>query len=98
MNRKASKVICSAIITFTMLLGSSGVKANSNDFKFTIQEVVRLSGQDRFQTAVKVSQQGWKNGSEVVILSRGDDFPDALCASTLSKKYDAPILLTQKIR
>lgn len=96
MNRKAAKVICSAVIVLTTIMGNPNAKANSTNYKLTIQDVVRLSGKDRFQTAVQVSQRGWKSGSEVVILSRGDDFPDALCASTLSKKFDAPILLTRK--
>lgn len=96
MNRKAAKIICSAVVVLTTIMYNPNVKANSTNYKLTIQDVVRLSGKDRFQTAVQVSQRGWKSGSEVVILSRGDDFPDALCASSLSKKFDAPILLTRK--
>ncbi|NLO97179.1 MAG: cell wall-binding repeat-containing protein [Peptococcaceae bacterium] len=53
----------------------------------------RLAGSDRYQTAVKISQAGW-NESEYVILVRGDDFADALCAGPLAKSYNAPILFT----
>ncbi len=53
----------------------------------------RLAGQDRFQTA-KVIGEEFNSGEVVnVILASGVDFPDALSASTLSKKLNAPILL-----
>lgn len=55
----------------------------------------RLAGADRYRTAVKVSQAGWKE-ADTVILVRGDDFADALCAGPLAKKYNAPILFTEK--
>lgn len=54
----------------------------------------RLWGNDRYKTAVAISQYGWEK-SEYVVLARGDDFADALCAGPLAKKYDAPILLTE---
>lgn len=53
----------------------------------------RLQGNDRYQTAVAISQKGWDT-SEYVILVRGDDFADGLCAVPLATKYDAPILMT----
>ncbi|KPU43703.1 N-acetylmuramoyl-L-alanine amidase LytC precursor [Oxobacter pfennigii] len=57
-------------------------------------EYTRLSGKDRYETSVKISQHGWPKESEYAVIARGDDFPDALCAGPLAKKYDAPILLT----
>lgn len=55
---------------------------------------VRLGGMDRYETAVKVSQNGW-NQSDYVVLVSGENFPDAICAAPLAKKYNAPILITQ---
>lgn len=57
----------------------------------------RIFGSDRYKTAVAISQKGWES-SRYAVLSRGDDFADALCAGTLAKKYDAPILLTETDR
>lgn len=57
----------------------------------------RLAGADRYRTAVRISQEGWKE-SDTVILVRGDDFADALCAGPLAKMYNAPILFTEKYR
>lgn len=53
----------------------------------------RLEGQNRIQTAIKVSQQGWSKATKV-ILARSDDFPDSLVAVPLAHHLDAPILLT----
>lgn len=70
MNRKAAKVICTAVITLTTLVYPNVSNAQTKDYKLSIQEVVRLSGQDRFETAVKVSKHGWQNGSDTVVLAR----------------------------
>ncbi|QHA01537.1 hypothetical protein GQ588_13255 [Dehalobacter restrictus] len=55
----------------------------------------RLAGTDRYQTAVAISQEGWKK-SDYVVLVEGDALADALCTGPLAKKYDAPILFTEK--
>jgi len=54
----------------------------------------RIAGQDLYQTARLVSEAFNNAQSEGgVILASGQDFPDALSATTLSKKLNAPILL-----
>ncbi|MDI6880264.1 MAG: cell wall-binding repeat-containing protein [Desulfitobacteriaceae bacterium] len=54
----------------------------------------RLAGASRTLTAVEISKEGWPNGASAVVLTRGDDFPDALSGSTLAAAFDSPILLT----
>lgn len=54
----------------------------------------RLFGADRIETAIAVSKEGWPNGAGTVILTRDDNYPDALTGAPLSKKLDAPILFT----
>lgn len=56
-------------------------------------DTYRLSGETRYGTAVKVSQQGWSS-SDTVLLAQGLDFPDALASVPLAYKLKAPILLT----
>ncbi|AKA67788.1 cell wall-binding repeat-containing protein [Clostridium scatologenes] len=56
----------------------------------------RLSGNDRYSTAAEVSKYGWSDQAKYAILASGNSFPDALSAAPLAKKYDAPILLTDK--
>ncbi|WP_018212311.1 cell wall-binding repeat-containing protein [Desulfitobacterium hafniense] len=53
----------------------------------------RLAGDDRYLTAIAVSQEGWTKGSETIVLTTGQNYPDALSASPLAGKYSAPILL-----
>jgi N-acetylmuramoyl-L-alanine amidase len=57
-------------------------------------ETARFGGADRYATSLEVSRNNWVN-SDYVILASGKDFPDALCATPLAKKYNAPILLTE---
>ncbi|TYS78530.1 hypothetical protein FZC80_12365 [Rossellomorea aquimaris] len=53
----------------------------------------RTSGKNRYETAVEISQLGWKQ-AEKVVLATGRDFPDSLAGGPLAYKNDAPILLT----
>jgi minor extracellular protease Epr len=53
----------------------------------------RITGADRFEVAVNVSKKGWQN-SNTVFIANYMAFADALSASPLAYKYNAPILLT----
>lgn len=55
----------------------------------------RYGGSDRYETSIKISQN-FSDKSEYAILVSGQNFPDALCACPLSKKYNAPIILTNE--
>lgn len=54
----------------------------------------RLYGSTRYETSYEIFKKGW-NSSETVVLASGLDYPDALCATPLASKYDAPILLAK---
>lgn len=56
--------------------------------------VVPVAGDDRFMTAVRASATTWDR-SDTVVLATGNDFADALGASSLAGAYDAPVLLTR---
>ena len=56
----------------------------------------RLSGQNRYETAVSISWQ-WEK-ADVVILARGDQFADALAGVPLAYRHKAPVLLTEPKR
>ncbi len=60
-------------------------------------QVERVSGEDRYKTAIEVSKQGWEE-ADTVVIARGDSFPDALAGAPLAFKEDAPILLTKSKR
>ncbi|MGM0843605.1 MAG: cell wall-binding repeat-containing protein [Bacillota bacterium] len=55
----------------------------------------RFGGSTRYDTAIQISRDGWDQ-ADTVVLTRGDEFPDALAGSPLAYKLDAPILLSQQ--
>ncbi|MEA4901438.1 S8 family serine peptidase [Desulfitobacterium sp.] len=57
-------------------------------------EESRLAGEDRLDTAVQISQAGFPDGADTVLLAKAEDFPDALAGVPLAYKLHAPILLT----
>lgn len=57
----------------------------------------RISGKNRYLTSLAVAKEYEKNFEfDTVIVVNGDNYPDALSASGLAGKYNAPILLTSK--
>jgi putative cell wall-binding protein len=55
----------------------------------------RISGKDRFETSIFVSQAGWPdNSTDYVLLARSHDFADALAGVPLAYALNAPVLLT----
>lgn len=60
-------------------------------------EVERIFGNLRYDTAIEISQKGWKDGElkdGLVVLARGDNFADALAGVPLAYALGSPILLT----
>ena len=63
--------------------------------------VARIAGTDRLGTAIKASQSQWAAPgapgahANAVVLSRSDQFADALGGSALAAKVGGPLLLTQ---
>lgn len=53
-----------------------------------------LHGRNRYETSVNISRFGWPNGSNSLILGRGDLPIDALTGSVLASKLFSPVLLT----
>ncbi|TLS38490.1 cell wall-binding repeat-containing protein [Pseudalkalibacillus caeni] len=64
------------------------------DVKYADSEMpIRFDGKDRFEVAVNVSKRGWPKAENVIIVNYLA-FADALAASPLAYKLNAPILLT----
>ena len=55
--------------------------------------IVRLSGDDRIETALAISGEVF-DAADTVVLARADSYPDALAGGPLAAALDAPILLT----
>ncbi|GAE35813.1 cell wall-binding repeat-containing protein [Halalkalibacter akibai] len=60
-------------------------------------KVSRIQGANAYATSALISQEGW-NKSDVVIITRGDRFSDALAGVPLAAKHNAPLLLSRQNR
>ncbi|OLN33839.1 cell wall-binding repeat-containing protein [Desulfosporosinus metallidurans] len=90
--RKSRMSILAILIAFVLLVVLSGV-CIANTLPNSQVSHLRLSGVDRFQTAKAISEQVNSGTVQDVILTSGNNFPDALSASVLAKKLNAPIIL-----
>ncbi|KQV25444.1 cell wall-binding repeat-containing protein [Yonghaparkia sp. Root332] len=56
--------------------------------------VDRITGSDRFEVAVRISEGAFPTGAPIVFLSDGLKFPDALSAAPAAVAHGGPLLLT----
>ncbi|TFD50782.1 hypothetical protein E3T55_08260 [Cryobacterium frigoriphilum] len=78
-------------VTVTVL----AISGTSASVRVTLSDPVeRLSGIDRFTTAVAVSQAGFPGTAPIVYLATGADYPDALSAAPAAALGSGPLLLT----
>ncbi len=59
-----------------------------------VPAVSRISGTDRYSTAVAVAHAGFPTTAPVVYVATGSNFPDALGAAAAAAKLGGPLLLT----
>lgn len=57
--------------------------------------VTRVAGGNRYTTSVRVSQDAFPGGADIVWVATGADWPDALSAGAAAAVQDGPVLLTQ---
>ncbi|MBX0357666.1 cell wall-binding repeat-containing protein [Halobacillus sp. Nhm2S1] len=65
------------------------------EVKQKLDQPARIYGKNRYETAVEISREGFRNGTNTIVLAQGQDFPDALSGAPLAYELDAPILLTR---
>jgi putative cell wall-binding protein len=53
----------------------------------------RLAGSDRYTAMDSIVRAGWSTANTVIVAT-GENWPDALAASSLAGIYDAPVILT----
>lgn len=56
---------------------------------------VRLGGSTRYDTMAAIADAGFAS-SDTVVLTSGENFPDALSASSLAGTYKAPVIMTSR--
>ncbi|MHA7139620.1 cell wall-binding repeat-containing protein [Rossellomorea arthrocnemi] len=77
------------VLLFAMIMGGQSVSAFSMD---------RITGADRFNTAVTISKKGWNSGASTVVIANGRAFPDALSGAPLAYHLNGPLLLTESTK
>jgi putative cell wall-binding protein len=91
MSKKSTGSLASATLISLVLLASALVVSPVHA---AVGQVTRTSGSDRYATAAEVATKNWSYGVNDVVLVTGEGYADAVSASSLAKKLDAPILLT----
>lgn len=64
-----------------------------NSISTSASSTNRLAGLNRYETSAKIS--GNFSTSDVAVIATGKDYPDALSATPLATKYNAPIILVE---
>ncbi|MBM7868548.1 putative cell wall-binding protein [Clostridium pascui] len=83
------------------IIGGEGVisKVTENNLKNSLCiDVIRLSGQDRYETSINVANYMYSNfnmGKEVAVVS-GENFPDAISMAPIAAIKGMPMILTSK--
>lgn len=89
MKKIISKIMLIIFVVSTIL-------CNVNNNAYAEVNKNKVYGKDRIETSIKISQEGWQGSSDTVVIAQGYDYADALCAAPLAKKFNAPILLSEK--
>lgn len=87
-NKKFKKILA-CILTLTLLIPISNISYGASP---TIE---RISGKDRFETCINISNTIY-NGSRDVVLVNGYEFPDGITGGVLASTLSGPLLLTHK--
>ena len=77
----------------TIVVG--GAAAVSEEVKNQLPSPIRLSGQNRYETAAEIIRYGYKTNNQIYI-STGEEFADALTGSVLAAKKDTAVMLVNK--
>jgi subtilisin family serine protease len=80
---------------YTLGSRTSATVTIKSDDEPPVEEILRLSGADRFATAAAISQHRFADGAaEAVVLARADVFADAVAGAPLAVARGGPMLLT----
>lgn len=88
MKKSVKFAVCQAAILTTCL--STHVFASGNN------TIKRIYGSNRYETSINIANNFSNETVQNVIVASGNNFPDALAGSVLSKQLNAPILLVNK--
>ncbi|KUK49012.1 MAG: hypothetical protein XD74_0394 [Actinobacteria bacterium 66_15] len=70
-----------------------GASGHTVAYRWPLPAVTPLEGDDRYATAVDVSQRVFPIGAETVVIATGANWPDALGGTALAGALNGPVLL-----
>lgn len=80
--------------SFAMAITAKLKKAQKEEPEENITKIEYLTGKDRYDTAVKISQNAFTSANNIILVN-DSSLPDALSVTPYAKVKNAPILLTQ---
>ncbi|NMA58209.1 cell wall-binding repeat-containing protein [Clostridium cochlearium] len=93
MKYNKDKINIFKLVVFLFIISAISI-FHGNNVEAAETTTKRFNGQNRYETAAKVCEEGWSEESDWAIVVNGDNFVDALSVAPLAKKQNAPILLT----
>ncbi|MFZ7133060.1 MAG: cell wall-binding repeat-containing protein [Eubacteriales bacterium] len=97
LNTDTKKAILNWDIKKVIIVGGNLVVSTNteNELKNMGITVERIAGEDKWETSIKIVKK-FKAHTDGVIISTGNNYPDALTGGAFASKYSYPILLVQK--
>lgn len=89
-----AKVMATTMLT-TTLATSLGTNVNALEPRNTVSSST-IAGNNRYETAVKISENGWTSATNAVLINGDNGLVDALTATPYANLKNAPILVTHK--
>jgi putative cell wall-binding protein len=97
--RKSLAILLAVAIVFCIAPTMALAASDSAQIAGDSPQIIRINGQNRYDTSAKTALQAFNDSVKTVIIARGEDeggFADGLAASYLADVEQAPILLTTK--
>ncbi|WP_125152528.1 cell wall-binding repeat-containing protein [Clostridium rectalis] len=83
--------IMALILSVAIILSGESVLAGKKDYNIS-----RIGGKNRYETSINIAKNYSNKKLKNVIITSGNNFPDALSGTMLLNKLKAPILLVNK--
>jgi stage II sporulation protein D len=78
-----------------LLGGTNAISTNVENQLKGLSDITRISGEERYETAVKVADQ-INNNNEIFVVTKDEKSPDALSIASYASMMQIPILYTTK--
>lgn len=98
MLKRKKKVIAKVMATTmlaTTVTASMGINVSALQPRATVSSST-IAGNNRYETAVKISENGWTSATNAVLINGDNGLVDALTATPYANLKNAPILVTHK--